>query len=125
MPTNGNAGAALAAYGSRAGMETYIVGPADTPEVNVREIALPGGKVWRVNGLIDDCGKIVGAGKEPMGWFDVSTLKELGRRWLPSAIEGAPGKGGGHRALADIRESIAELRYYRTAFLRPPPQERT
>ena len=82
MPTNGNAGAALAAYGTRAGMETYIFCPADTPEVNVREIALQGGKVWRVNGLINDCGKIVGAGKEAMGWFDVSTLKE------PYRIEG-------------------------------------
>ena len=82
MPTNGNAGSALAAYGTRAGMETYIFCPADTPEVNVREIALQGGRVWRVNGLINDCGKIVGAGKEPMGWFDVSTLKE------PYRIEG-------------------------------------
>ncbi len=82
MPTNGNAGAALAAYGTRAGMETYIFCPADTPEVNVREIALQGGKVWRVDGLIDDCGKIVGAGTGPMGWFDVSTLKE------PYRIEG-------------------------------------
>lgn len=82
MPTNGNAGAALAAYGTRAGMETYIFCPADTPEVNVREIALQGGKVWRVNGLINDCGKIVEAGKEPMGWFDISTLKE------PYRIEG-------------------------------------
>jgi threonine synthase len=82
MPTNGNAGAALAAYGTRAGMETYIFCPDNTPEINVREIALQGGKVWRVNGLINDCGKIVGAGKEPMGWFDVSTLKE------PYRIEG-------------------------------------
>ena len=82
MPTNGNAGAALAAYGSRAGMETYVFCPADTPEVNVREIALQGAKVWRVNGLINDCGKIVGEGKGPMGWFDVSTLKE------PYRIEG-------------------------------------
>ncbi len=82
MPTNGNAGAALAAYASRAGIESYVFCPADTPEVNVREIALQGAKVWRVNGLIDDCGKIVGAGKEPMGWFDVSTLKE------PYRIEG-------------------------------------
>jgi threonine synthase len=82
MPTNGNAGAALAAYGTRAGMETYIFCPDDTPEVNVREIALQGGKVWRVNGLINDCGKIVGEGKGPMGWFDVSTLKE------PYRIEG-------------------------------------
>lgn len=82
MPTNGNAGSALAAYGTRAGMETYIFCPEDTPEVNVREIALQGGRVWRVNGLIDDCGKIVGAGKDAMGWFDVSTLKE------PYRIEG-------------------------------------
>ncbi len=82
MPTNGNAGAALAAYGSRAGMETYVFCPEDTPEVNVREIALQGAKVWRVNGLINDCGKIVGEGKETMGWFDVSTLKE------PYRIEG-------------------------------------
>ena len=82
MPTNGNAGAALAAYGSKAGIETFVFCPADTPEVNVREIALQGAHVWRVNGLIDDCGKIVGAGKEAMGWFDVSTLKE------PYRIEG-------------------------------------
>jgi threonine synthase len=82
MPTNGNAGAALAAYGTRAGMETYIFCPDDTPEINVREIALQGGKVWKVNGLINDCGKIVGAGKDAMGWFDVSTLKE------PYRIEG-------------------------------------
>ena len=82
MASNGNAGAALAAYASRAGMESYVFCPEDTPEINVREIALQGGKVWRVNGLIDDCGRIVAAGKEPMGWFDVSTLKE------PYRIEG-------------------------------------
>ena len=82
IPTNGNAGAALAAYGTRAGMETYVFCPDNTPEINVREIALQGAKVWMVNGLINDCGKIVGAGKEPMGWFDVSTLKE------PYRIEG-------------------------------------
>ncbi len=51
MPTNGNAGAALAAYGSRAGMETFVFCPEDTPEVNVREIALQGANVWRVNGF--------------------------------------------------------------------------
>jgi threonine synthase len=82
MPTNGNAGAALAAYCSRAGIETYIFCPDDTPEVNVREIALQGGKTFLVNGLIDDCGKIVGAGKDVMNWFDTSTLKE------PYRIEG-------------------------------------
>lgn len=82
IPTNGNAGAALAAYGKRAGMEVFVFCPADTPEVNVREIAAQGAKVWRVNGLINDCGRIVGQGKEAMNWFDFSTLKE------PYRIEG-------------------------------------
>jgi len=82
MPTNGNAGAALAAYASRAGIKTTIFCPEDTPEVNVSEIALQGATVYRVNGLIDDCGKIVGEGKAKVGWFDVSTLKE------PYRIEG-------------------------------------
>jgi len=82
MPTNGNAGAAMAAYARRGGMEAYIFCPDDTPEVNVREIALQGGKVWRVNGLINDCGKIVADGEQPMGWFNLSTLKE------PYRIEG-------------------------------------
>jgi threonine synthase len=82
MPTNGNAGAAMAAYASAAGMRTTIFCPDDTPAVNVEEIALQGGDVYRVNGLINDCGKIVGEGKEKAGWFDVSTLKE------PYRIEG-------------------------------------
>jgi threonine synthase len=82
MPTNGNAGAALAAYATCTGIKTTIFCPEDTPEVNVSEIALQGATVYRVNGLIDDCGKIVGAGKEKVGWFDVSTLKE------PYRIEG-------------------------------------
>ena len=82
MPTNGNAGAALAAYGSRAGMRATVFCPEDTPEVNVREIAAQGAHVYRVNGLIDQCGKLVGQGKETTGWFDVSTLKE------PYRIEG-------------------------------------
>jgi threonine synthase len=82
MPTNGNAGAALAAYATRTGIKSTIFCPEDTPEVNVSEIALQGATVYRVNGLIDDCGKIVAAGKEKAGWFDVSTLKE------PYRIEG-------------------------------------
>jgi threonine synthase len=82
MPTNGNAGAALAAYASRAGIKSTIFCPDDTPEVNVSEIALQGATVYRVNGLIDDCGKIVGEGKAKVGWFDTSTLKE------PYRIEG-------------------------------------
>src|ERR1700734_3892696 len=82
MPTNGNAGAALAAYATSCGIKTTIFCPADTPEVNVSEIELQGATVYRVNGLIDDCGKIVGEGKVKAGWFDTSTLKE------PYRIEG-------------------------------------
>ncbi len=53
--------------------------------------------------------------------IDVSSIKELSRRWFPRAYYNSPKKNGGHRALADIRESIAELRYYREAvFVRPP-----
>ena len=82
MPTNGNAGAALAAYASRCGIETIILCPEDTPEINVREIAMQGARVWRVNGLIDDCGAIVSKGAAEGRWFDFSTLKE------PYRIEG-------------------------------------
>jgi threonine synthase len=82
MPSNGNAGAALAAYASRAGIRATVFCPEDTPEINLSEIALQGAAVYRVNGLIDDCGKLVGQGREATGWFDVSTLKE------PYRIEG-------------------------------------
>ena len=49
---------------------------------------------------------------------DVSTVKELARRWYPSALEAAPAKAGGHRAMDDIKESLAELQYYRSAVFR-------
>ena len=52
---------------------------------------------------------------------DVSSVKELARRWYPRAYYAAPAKSGNHRALADIRESIEELRYYRAAIFVPPP----
>jgi oligoribonuclease len=52
---------------------------------------------------------------------DVSSIKELARRWFPRAYFNSPQKSGGHRALADIRESILELRYYREVMFVPPP----
>ncbi|MCL2489739.1 MAG: oligoribonuclease [Propionibacteriaceae bacterium] len=52
---------------------------------------------------------------------DVSTIKELAHRWYPRAFHTAPEKAGNHRALADIKESIRELRYYRAAVFVPPP----
>ena len=82
MPTNGNAGAALAAYCSRAEIESFVFCPDDTPVVNVEEIAFQGAHVWKVNGLINDCGKVVAEGQSAMSWFDASTLKE------PYRIEG-------------------------------------
>src|SRR6185312_9556067 len=82
MPTNGNAGAALAAYATRAGIRSTVFCPEDTPDVNVSEIELQGARVYRVNGLIDDCGKLVAGGTATVGWFDTSTLKE------PYRIEG-------------------------------------
>jgi oligoribonuclease len=59
--------------------------------------------------------------------IDVSTIKELCRRWHPEILKDAPIKKGGHRALQDIRESVAELAYYRTALFipAPPSQEGT
>jgi threonine synthase len=76
VPTAGNAGGALAAYGARAGMEVYIFMPEDTPVINQLEAYLCGAKVFLVNGLINDCGRIVREGTDTMGWFDMSTLKE-------------------------------------------------
>ncbi len=52
---------------------------------------------------------------------DVSSIKELSRRWYPRAYFSSPAKRGNHRALADIQESIEELRYYREAVFVPPP----
>jgi threonine synthase len=82
MPTNGNAGAALAAYCARAGLRATVFCPADTPEINIRETAMLGAEVYRVDGLINDCGRIVGELAAERGWFDLSTLKE------PYRIEG-------------------------------------
>ena len=82
IPTNGNAGAALAAYARQANIKATVFCPDDTPLVNVKEIQLQGADTYLVNGLINDCGKIVLDGREKAGWFDVSTLKE------PYRIEG-------------------------------------
>lgn len=82
IPTNGNAGGALAAYATRAGLKATILCPEDTPEVNVNEAEFAGANVYRVNGYINHCGKIIAEGKEKAGWFDVSTMKE------PYRVEG-------------------------------------
>jgi threonine synthase len=76
MPTNGNAGAALAAYGARASIETIVICPAETPEINVTETAAYGARVYVADGQIDECGALVGKGAAQGLWFDCSTLKE-------------------------------------------------
>ncbi len=82
VPTAGNAGAAMAAYASRAGLRSTVFCPDDAPEIAMSEAELQGASVYKVNGLIHDCAKIVGDGKQATGWFDCSTLKE------PYRIEG-------------------------------------
>ena len=76
MPTNGNAGAALAAYGAAAGIETIIICPAETPAINITETSAYGAKVYVADGQIDECGALVGKGAAQGRWFDCSTLKE-------------------------------------------------
>jgi threonine synthase len=82
LPTAGNAGGAAAAYAARAGIEAFVFMPRDTPVVNQYECHLYGARTYLVDGLITDCGRIVREGKDRLGWFDLSTLKE------PYRIEG-------------------------------------
>ena len=82
MPSNGNAGAAMAAYCARAGIAAAVFCPDDTPAVNIHEMAMQGARVFLVDGLIDDCGRLVAEGETTLGWFNCATLRE------PYRIEG-------------------------------------
>jgi threonine synthase len=82
VPSAGNAAGALAAYAARAGLESFIFMPRDTPRANVVECEQTGAHVTLMDGLITDCGAEVARRKEAEGWFDVSTLKE------PYRVEG-------------------------------------
>jgi threonine synthase len=82
LPTAGNAGGAAAAYAARAGMECHVFMPADTPPTFRVECERYGAKVTLVDGLIDDCGRMVAERAPREGWHDVSTLKE------PYRVEG-------------------------------------
>ncbi|HEY9632699.1 MAG TPA: threonine synthase [Coleofasciculaceae cyanobacterium] len=82
VPSAGNAAGALAAYAAKAGLEAFIFMPKDTPKANIIECEQTGAHVTLVDGLITDCGRIVGERKTAEGWFDVSTLKE------PYRVEG-------------------------------------
>jgi threonine synthase len=82
IPSAGNAGGSLAAYAARAGIEVYVFMPKDTPAANQIEARQYGAQVTLVDGLINDCGRIITERKAAEGWFDVSTLKE------PYRVEG-------------------------------------
>ena len=81
-PSAGNAGGALAAYAAKAGLEAHVFMPQDTPRACVLEAQMHGANVRLVDGLINDCGRMVGELKDAEGWFDMSTLKE------PYRVEG-------------------------------------
>jgi threonine synthase len=106
LPTAGNAGGAAAAYAARAGLECFVFMPHDTPVVNQFECHLYGAKAFRVNGLINDCGKIVKDGAERMQWFDLSTLKE------PYRIEGK--KTMGLELAEQLNWSLPDAIFYPT-----------
>ena len=82
LPTAGNAGAAWAAYGARAGIRVVVVMPETTPQVIQRETAAYGADLWLVAGSIADAGAVVRKACAEHGWYDASTLKE------PYRIEG-------------------------------------
>ena len=76
IPSAGNAGASLAAYAARAGIEAYVFMPKDAPSANITEAEQYGARLTLVDGLIGDCGRLIAERKEAEGWFDVATLKE-------------------------------------------------
>ncbi|MFI7674560.1 threonine synthase [Actinophytocola sp. NPDC049390] len=121
MPTNGNAGAAWATYAARAGLESLIVMPQDAPKITRMECVLAGARLYIVDGLIGDAGKLA-AQAVTHGWFNTSTLKE------PYRIEGKKTMGleiveqlgwrmpdvivyptGGGVGLIGIRKALDEL----------------
>ena len=82
IPSAGNAGGSFAAYAARAGIEAHVFMPRDTPIANQIEAAQYGARLTLVDGLINDCGRIIAERRATEGWFDVSTLKE------PYRVEG-------------------------------------
>jgi threonine synthase len=76
MPSAGNAGGALAAYASRAGISAHVFVPKDTPVVNIREVSVYGASVTLVDGVISDAAKAMNEARKGTSWFDMSTMKE-------------------------------------------------
>lgn len=106
LPTAGNAGGSAAAYAARAGIECHIFMPADTPRVFALECEAHGAHVTLVDGLIDDCGKLVAQKSKENGWFDLSTLKE------PYRVEGK--KTLGYEVAESFGYKLPEVLVYPT-----------
>ncbi|HSE97658.1 MAG TPA: threonine synthase [Blastocatellia bacterium] len=106
VPSAGNAAGALAAYAAKAGLEAFIFMPRDTPVANIIECRQTGASVTLIDGLITDCGRIVGERKEAEGWFDVSTLKE------PYRVEGK--KTMGYELAEQLKWELPDVILYPT-----------
>lgn len=106
IPTAGNAGSALAAYCAQAGIEAHIFAPRDVPKGNLAEYNFYGARVTLVDGLIGDCAKLVQAGKEREGWYDVSTMKE------PYRVEGK--KTMGYEVVEQLGWQVPDVLFYPT-----------
>jgi threonine synthase len=106
VPSAGNAAGALAAYAAKAGLEAHIFMPSDTPKANIIECQQTGAHVTLIDGLITDCGRIVGERKAAEGWFDVSTLKE------PYRVEGK--KTMGYEVAEQLNWELPDVILYPT-----------
>jgi threonine synthase len=106
IPSAGNAASAMAAYAAAAGIESHIFMPQDVPQANYIECKAYGSKVTLVDGLISDCAKIVNAGAQKEGWFDVTTLKE------PYRIEGK--KTMGYELAEQMGWELPDVIFYPT-----------
>ncbi len=106
IPSAGNAASAMAAYAAAAGIEAHIFMPRDVPQSNYIECKSFGAHVTLVDGLISDCGRIVGERKAAEGWFEVSTLKE------PYRIEGK--KTMGYEVAEQFQWELPDVIFYPT-----------
>ncbi len=106
IPSAGNAASAMAAYAAAAGIEAHIFMPRDVPQANYVECKAFGANVTLVDGLISDCAKIVNAGCQTEGWFDVTTLKE------PYRIEGK--KTMGYELAEQLKWTLPDVIFYPT-----------
>jgi len=106
IPSAGNAGGSLAAYAARAGIEAHVFMPKDTPAANQIEAQQYGAQLTLVDGLINDCGRLIAERKAVEGWFDVSTLKE------PYRVEGK--KTMGYEIAEQLNWTLPDVIIYPT-----------